>query len=178
MKTSRLQAAQQGLHYLCYLHNTKIYIQWQIELPWQYKPFRYSCDHTINGRFMFVSYSIWTWHYRTRIRIYMYTDIVRYPWKSEPLTAVVMKSYVLWDITSCSPSKANWRFGGTCRLHLQGQRISQALCFMLVSCLAHSSTLKMEGACFSQTSVDFQRTTRHSSSDDRIQLCTSFNKHL
>jgi hypothetical protein len=28
--------------------------------------------------------------------------------------------------------------------------------FMLVSCLAYSSTLKMEATCFSETSVDFQ----------------------
>jgi hypothetical protein len=30
----------------------------------------------------------------------------------------------------------------------------------LVSCLAYSSTLKMEAKCFSETLVDFQRTTR------------------
>jgi hypothetical protein len=33
-----------------------------------------------------------------------------------------------------------------------------ATCFMLVSCLAYSSTLKMEATYFSETSVDFQRT--------------------
>jgi hypothetical protein len=32
--------------------------------------------------------------------------------------------------------------------------------FMIVSCLAYSSTLKMEARCSSETSVDFQRTTR------------------
>jgi hypothetical protein len=37
-----------------------------------------------------------------------------------------LKSFTFWDITPCSPSKVNRRFGGTCRLHLQGQRISQA----------------------------------------------------
>jgi hypothetical protein len=31
-----------------------------------------------------------------------------------------------WDITLCSPLKVNRHFGGTCRLHLQGRRISQA----------------------------------------------------
>jgi hypothetical protein len=30
---------------------------------------------------------------------------------------------------------------------------------MLVSCLAYSSTLKMEAICFSKMSVDFQHTT-------------------
>jgi hypothetical protein len=40
----------------------------------------------------------------------------------EVLTAVV----IFWDITPCSPLKVNRRFGGTCRLHLQGRIISQA----------------------------------------------------
>jgi hypothetical protein len=44
----------------------------------------------------------------------------------EVLTAVVMKSKIFWDITPCSPLKFNRHFGGTCRLHLQGRRISQA----------------------------------------------------
>jgi hypothetical protein len=44
---------------------------------------------------------------------------------------------VFWDITPCSLLKVNQRFRGTCCLHLQGQRISQArnqcvaeLCFL------------------------------------------------
>jgi hypothetical protein len=43
-----------------------------------------------------------------------------------------------------------------CRLF----RVSRllAICFTLVSCLACSSTLKMEVACSSEMSVDFQRT--------------------
>jgi hypothetical protein len=32
---------------------------------------------------------------------------------------------VFWYITPCSPLKINRRFGGTCRLHLQGRRIIQ-----------------------------------------------------
>jgi hypothetical protein len=44
----------------------------------------------------------------------------------EVLTAVIMESCVFWDITPCSPVKVNLRFGGTCRLHLQSRRISQA----------------------------------------------------
>jgi hypothetical protein len=45
---------------------------------------------------------------------------------SEILTAVVKKSSVFWDLTLYSPLEANWRFGGTCRLHPQGRKISQA----------------------------------------------------
>jgi hypothetical protein len=33
---------------------------------------------------------------------------------------------IFWDITPCGPLKVNRRFGGICRLHLQGRRISQA----------------------------------------------------
>jgi hypothetical protein len=36
-----------------------------------------------------------------------------------------------------------------------------AACFMLASCLAYSSILKMEVICSSEMSDDFQRTTRH-----------------
>jgi hypothetical protein len=43
----------------------------------------------------------------------------------EVLTAVVMKSPIFWDITPCSPLQLNRRFEGTCRLHLQGRKISQ-----------------------------------------------------
>jgi hypothetical protein len=82
-----------------------------------------------------------------------------------------MKSSIFWDITPCGPFKVNRSFGGTCRLHLQGLRISQernqresGLClppaFTLVSCLAYSSTLETEETCSSKMSVDFQRATR------------------
>jgi hypothetical protein len=33
-----------------------------------------------------------------------------------------MKSIIFWDMTPCSPLSVNRRFGGTYRLHLQGQR--------------------------------------------------------
>jgi hypothetical protein len=89
----------------------------------------------------------------------------------EGLTAVVMKITIFWDIMARSPSKVNRCFWGIYRLHLQGQRISRARyqresssglppAFTLVSCSAYSSTLKMEAIYFSETSVDFQRTTR------------------
>jgi hypothetical protein len=43
----------------------------------------------------------------------------------EVLTAMVLKSSIFWDITPCSPWKFKLRFGGTCRLHHHGWRISQ-----------------------------------------------------
>jgi hypothetical protein len=44
----------------------------------------------------------------------------------EVLTAVIMKSTIFWDITPCSSLSVNRRFGGTYRLHLQGQKIRRA----------------------------------------------------
>jgi hypothetical protein len=68
-----------------------------------------------------------------------------------------------WDITPCSPLKVNRRFGGTHRLHLQYRRIKETKpclppAFTHVFCLSYSSTLK--AICSSETSADFQRTTR------------------
>jgi hypothetical protein len=42
-----------------------------------------------------------------------------------------------------------------------------AASFMLVSCLAYSSMLKMEASCYSETSVDFQRAKRRYITEDR-----------
>jgi hypothetical protein len=48
---------------------------------------------------------------------------------------------------------------------------------MLVSCLAYSSTLNMETTCFSETSVDFQRTIRRYIPEDRtLRLVLQFEK--
>jgi hypothetical protein len=91
------------------------------------------------------------------------------------------------DIAACSPLKVNQSSGGTCRLHLQGRRICQArnqhetghnknlftsfvlreTFFILVSCLAFSSILKMKTTCSSETSAAFQRTTWRYIPEDR-----------
>jgi hypothetical protein len=39
----------------------------------------------------------------------------------EVFTAVTMKNAVLWYVAPCGSCKSR-RFGGTCRLHLQGRR--------------------------------------------------------
>jgi hypothetical protein len=71
----------------------------------------------------------------------------------EVLKAVVMKSIIFWDMTPCSPSSFNRRFGGTYRLHM-----------VLASLI--TSTLKMEAIVFSETSVETRRTTRCRISED------------
>jgi hypothetical protein len=87
---------------------------------------------------------------------------------SEVLIAVIMRSSIFWDVTPRSTLKVNRRFGGTYLLRLQGRRIRQARnqresrwqdAFTLVTCLVYSLTLKMEAACSSKISFDFQRNT-------------------
>jgi hypothetical protein len=83
---------------------------------------------------------------------------------------------------SCSPLKVNRRFGGTSSLHIQGPRVALfATCFRLVSCLAISWTLKVEVTCSSDTSVDFQRSTRRYIPEDRplhtMAVRTPLNRH-
>jgi hypothetical protein len=50
-------------------------------------------------------------------------------------TVGYLKFSVFWDITPCIPLKANRRFGGTCCLHLQNQRISYACCLLYAGIL-------------------------------------------
>jgi hypothetical protein len=50
-----------------------------------------------------------------------------------------------------------------------------AICFRLVSCLAYSSTLKIEAMYSSETLVDFQWTTRRYISED-ITLLTRLTR--
>jgi hypothetical protein len=68
---------------------------------------------------------------------------------SEVFPAMMMKSFILWDITSCSLS---------------------SLCYLLHAAfffLADYSTLKLKATYFSETLVDFQRTIWHYMSEDR-----------
>jgi hypothetical protein len=78
---------------------------------------------------------------------------------------LLVKNSIFWDIRPFSLLNVNRPFGRICRVHLQRRRISQTknllldTCLMLVSCIAYSSTLKMEAMCSSETSGYFQRTT-------------------
>jgi hypothetical protein len=62
-----------------------------------------------------------------------------------------------WDITPCSPLIVNRRFGGTFRFQPQVEEEAKeetSTKQQLVSCLAFSTTLKMEETCSSGLSVD------------------------
>jgi hypothetical protein len=69
------------------------------------------------------------------------------------------------NIMPCSPLKVNRSFRGT----------SLPPSSTLVSCLAYSSTIKMEATYSSEKSVDFQQTTPHYIQQDRI--CIYFVLH-
>jgi hypothetical protein len=77
-----------------------------------------------------------------------------------------------WNTTPCKPVEVNRCFGETYDLHLQGGNVSQernqheegsklSTCFMLVSCLAYSSTLKVETIYSIELTADFHTTTGH-----------------
>jgi hypothetical protein len=75
--------------------------------------------------------------------------------------AVTVKITVFWDLTLCSPVVYR-RSGGTYCFHLQCLRVSkkQAARRARRSCLAHSSSLKMEAVSFFETSVYLYRTAK------------------
>jgi hypothetical protein len=82
----------------------------------------------------------------------------------------IQKSSFFSDITLCSSLEVDRRFGGTCRLHLQGRRISHARNQHEAGSkevLAYFSTLKMEVTCSSKTLVGFQESTRRYILHDR-----------
>jgi hypothetical protein len=77
----------------------------------------------------------------------------------EVFTTVVMKNIIFWDMTPCSPSSFNRRFG----------RTTLPPACLLVFAELISSTLKMEAICSSGTSVETRRATwRHIPDDDTL----------
>jgi hypothetical protein len=80
------------------------------------------------------------------------------------LTAVVMENSIVWYITPYSPLKVNRRFRRTC--WLQVRRISQTRNQRKIK-RGYSSTLMMEATFFSETSIEFKRTTRRYIPEDR-----------
>jgi hypothetical protein len=83
------------------------------------------------------------------------------------LPSVSCKSSIFCDITQCSPLKVNRPFTGTCRLHLQGRRISKARNQHGTGIRQSNQILKMELRCSSETSVTFQRNTRNYIPEDK-----------
>jgi hypothetical protein len=77
----------------------------------------------------------------------------------------LLKSSVFWDIMPCSLLKVNYILEENVTFIFRICLL--AACFMLIACLAYSSTLKMEATCSSKTLVDSQWTTWHYIPEDR-----------
>jgi hypothetical protein len=76
--------------------------------------------------------------------------------------SLFLKSFILWNVTSCSLSQLLFR--GTCRFHPHCRSKKQsfstfASCFLQIFFLTYYSTLKIEAVCSSETSVNFYRNT-------------------
>jgi hypothetical protein len=83
-----------------------------------------------------------------------------------------MKNPVSWDTALCSPLKVN---------RIIGCSVLLATCFVLVSHLVYSSTLKRGATCFSEASVEFQRSTRRYIPEDRTvhnHRCDSLKSYI
>jgi hypothetical protein len=77
-----------------------------------------------------------------------------------------MKSSIFWDIKPCKLVK----FNPILEKHMTSIFMAEALlavCFMLLSCLAYSLTLKMVAICSPETFVDFHQTTLNYILEDR-----------
>jgi hypothetical protein len=89
-----------------------------------------------------------------------------------------MKSSVFWDVTPCNPVEASQSFGGTYRLHLQAEGVSQAR-----NQLVHDDFMlgllfdpEYGNDMFLEMSVDFQRTTWRYVPEDRTLRLSSVLK--
>jgi hypothetical protein len=98
----------------------------------------------------------------------------------------LFSNVIFWDITPCSPLKVNRRFGEPYHLHLQSRRISPARNqresrWKTQPYSVSYLTLKMEVICSSETSLDFQRTTRLHIPEDRTlhnHRCENLNSSI
>jgi hypothetical protein len=118
-------------------------------------PLNYTCSYSLHWMLFQHRQTSWNreWQISFQFRIHTSSVIRKQP---------IMKNYIFWDITPCSPY-VNLCFGRKFCLVFA----LPAACFMQVSCLAYPSTVKTEATCSTKTSVDFQRTTRCYISESR-----------
>jgi hypothetical protein len=85
----------------------------------------------------------------------------------EVLTVMRMDISIFWDIICCRLMKSQRTFrknikpSSRSKSHPSEQSTLFAACIFLVSCLAYTSTLKMEVTCSSETSTYFYKATQH-----------------
>jgi hypothetical protein len=85
----------------------------------------------------------------------------------EVLVVVTVKSTIFWDVAPYHLLEVYPCFRGIYCLHLQGQRVRQAACFLLITCLAYSLALKMEAVHPFRMLVNFHQTTLRHIPEDR-----------
>jgi hypothetical protein len=92
----------------------------------------------------------------------------------EVFIAVTVRSTISWVASPCSSVKIHGRLGGTHLFHPQGRRVSQRISGQVSKCNSLSLppascwflawlypwTLRMEAISFSESSMEFYRTTR------------------
>jgi hypothetical protein len=96
--------------------------------------------------------------------------LVKYKYGVKVWNVFKQECFYLLDISPCSPLKVNPRFGGMCQLYLRGRRISHARNQLESTWQAELFLMEMEVTRFSETSVDFQRTTRRYIPEDNTLL--------
>jgi hypothetical protein len=82
----------------------------------------------------------------------------------------IVKSFIFWDITPCSQLNVNGRFGGIRRLHLQKSKNNPSIL----------PRWRLGAKYSSETSVDFQQTTRSYIPEDTTlhnDLCQNLKPH-
>jgi hypothetical protein len=75
------------------------------------------------------------------------------------INSAIINNSIFWDIMPRSSLEVNRRFGGAYYPRPRRIRALSATCFVLVSCLAYSSTQKMRVICSSETSDVFRQST-------------------
>jgi hypothetical protein len=87
-------------------------------------------------------------------------------------------SSIFWDTNLCSPLKVNRRFGGTCRLHLQCQRISQARNQLESSWQAELCDIVLGNFCWPWTNYKALYPRRQNSSRHDFDFISCFHSWI
>jgi hypothetical protein len=159
---------------------------WQLQLLMQIIPLRFSCWKWLtssilrNSRYSFhidrsgligYRFNLTVIHHVTVFTFRQFEDYApcNRPWRPTELWESTLPHFLDNRLTDDgeavspmlrppNPLKVNQRFGETCCLQYQDRRVKQETSLKQV---ANRATLNIKATCYSETSVDFQLTTRH-----------------
>jgi hypothetical protein len=90
------------------------------------KNMKYTSYLKIENLSMSYTVRFWSPNIRsTSVKIIFKTSSMTWKVWASTKTGFLVKSYIVWNITQCSTLEVNRWFWGTCRLHLQGWRVSE-----------------------------------------------------